>query len=116
MKLRIRRELNVRQAFCTLQVSLFKLSDGEHHGISQLGGQHRVAGAELQGGRGGVRGILTINHSLMLEICRFGTFRHINQTHLINDFSKLLQSGAHHLIIAPERKTLQTTATQDNGT
>lgn len=26
--------------------------------------------------------------------------------YLINDFCKLLQGGAHHLIIAPQRKTL----------
>lgn len=32
-------------------------------------------------------------------------------SHLINDFGKLLQGGAHHLIITTQRKTLQTTAT-----
>ena len=28
-------------------------------------------------------------------------------SHLVDDFSKLLQGGAHHLVVAPERKTLQ---------
>lgn len=31
----------------------------------------------------------------------------LGSTHLINDFCKLLKGRAHHLIITPQRKTLQ---------
>lgn len=41
------------KVFSTLQVSLFKLSDGEHHGISKLCGQDSMTGAELERGREG---------------------------------------------------------------
>lgn len=36
----------------TLEVPLLELSDGEHHGVGQLGGQDGVAGAELEEGDG----------------------------------------------------------------
>lgn len=39
----------------------------------------------------------------LIGLC-FGIF-----SHLINNFCKLLQGGAHHLIITPQRKTLQKT-------
>lgn len=36
----------------TLEVPLLELSDGEHHGVGQLGGQDSVAGAQLKEGDG----------------------------------------------------------------
>lgn len=107
----------------TLQVSLLELSDGKHHGIGQLGGQDSVAGAQLEVVRGGVRRwrvmrdfeeekktSRTSAEGVQRDRSRcFHRSRRVLSllSHLIDDFCKLLQGGAHHLIVAPKRKTLQ---------
>lgn len=87
---------------CTFQVPLFKLCDGEHHGICQLCGQNRMTRAELkQNTQRSVRKLASIHH-----ITQQHSHRKWCHSDLIDDFGKLQQSGAHDLIITPERKTL----------